>query len=182
MTWLANLGLVDLGILAVVLVSGLLALARGFAKEVLALAAWVAAAAATWYLYPKAQPFARSFFANELIADAITVAVLFVVTLVAASIVGHPVAARIREGSLGFVDRWLGFAFGVVRGGLIVTIAYVLLSWVLPAPEQPAWLRSARLVPYVQQAGEWLMRIVPTTVRDQTVLAVVAHAEERGRT
>ena len=46
--------LLDILLLGVMLISGLLAMIRGFMREILSIAAWAAAAVATLYAYPQA--------------------------------------------------------------------------------------------------------------------------------
>ena len=47
----------DLGLIAVVLISAFLAMLRGFTREVLAIASWGAAAVAAIYLHPLVLPY-----------------------------------------------------------------------------------------------------------------------------
>ena len=54
--------LLDIILIGVMLVSGLLAMIRGFMREILSIAAWVIAAGVTLYFYAKLLPFAKSYF------------------------------------------------------------------------------------------------------------------------
>ena len=56
--------ILDLVVLGIVVISALLAAVRGFTREVLAIVAWVAAAAAAWYLHPTALPMAQQYIHN----------------------------------------------------------------------------------------------------------------------
>ena len=58
----------DLAVTIVVLVSGLLALLRGFTREVLAVLSWVAAAAAAYYLHPLIVPYVKPYVPKDNIA------------------------------------------------------------------------------------------------------------------
>ena len=60
------ISLLDIGLIAVMLVSGILAMVRGFMREVLSIAAWVIAALVTLYGYAKAVPYAKQYIANDL--------------------------------------------------------------------------------------------------------------------
>ncbi len=177
--------IVDIGILAMVLLSAVLALSRGFAKEALAMGALVAAAAATLYLRPYFLPYAQRYVSDELISNGATILVLFVVVLVLVSLVGHPIAVRVRQSRLGPVDRWLGFAFGALRGLAIVTIAYAILLWFTQPDQPPQWVTQARLVPYVQKLvpyveefGVWFMDLMPALSNDQTTTASITDNRE----
>lgn len=166
--------LVDLGIIAVTLISALLAASRGFVKEVLAVGAWIAAALAALFLFPSMKDFTRDLVSREILADGITIGVIFVVTLAVVSLISQPIAARVRESNMGSTDRALGFGFGLVRGALIVAIGYLLVTWVAPVNDQPDWLRDAKLIPFVEQAGQWLLDLVPAAFREDNLLAAAA--------
>ncbi|HAP09276.1 MAG TPA: colicin V synthesis protein, partial [Afipia sp.] len=60
--------LLDIIVLAVMLLSGLLAMIRGFMREILSIAAWGAAALTTLYAYQKLLPTAKTYFNNETVA------------------------------------------------------------------------------------------------------------------
>ena len=164
--------IVDLSILAITLVSGALAASRGFVKEVLAVAAWIAAALAAVLLFPSIKEFTRDLVSREILADGITIGVIFVVTLAVVSLISQPIAARVQESNMGPTDRVLGFGFGVVRGALIVAIGYLLVTWVVAVNDQPDWLLDAKLLPIVDQAGQWLLELVPAAFREDGFLAL----------
>lgn len=172
------MNVVDIGIIAVLLVSGLLAFARGFVREVLAVAGWVGAAFAALYAFPYVQPVARQYIGIALVADVAAGLGVFVATLLLLSVASHAISVRVRESALGAVDRSLGFVFGLVRGAVIVSIAYLLLAWALPPGQQPAWLREARVMPLVERGGDLLLRLVPAATRRQGERA----ADDIGRT
>jgi membrane protein required for colicin V production len=163
--------IVDLTIVAITVVSGLLAATRGFVKEVLAVAAWISAALAAVLLFPYIRDFTRDLVSREILADGITIGVIFVVTLAVVSLISQPISARVRESNMGPADRIMGFGFGVVRGALIVAIGYLLATWVVAVNDQPDWLLDAKLLPVVDQAGQWLLELVPAAFREDGFLA-----------
>jgi hypothetical protein len=60
--------LLDFILIGVMLVSALLAMIRGFMREILSIAAWVIAAVATLYAYSRLLPYAKTYFNNDIIA------------------------------------------------------------------------------------------------------------------
>ena len=76
----------DLGVIGVILVSALLSLMRGFTREVLAIASWAAAAAAAYYFYPTVMPYATPYIHKEIVAQAVSAAAVFFVTLIIVSL------------------------------------------------------------------------------------------------
>jgi len=85
------------------------------------------------------------------------------------SVVAHEVSKGVRNSALGPVDRSLGLLFGVVRGALLVCLAWMVAVWLMPNPEkdQPVWLREAKSRPLAETGAAWLQSLVPAQVRDQ---------------
>jgi membrane protein required for colicin V production len=162
---LFGFNLIDLIVVAVILLSGVFALARGFVKEVLSIASWVGAVFATLYGFKTASAFARQFIGEPLIADGLAGGVLFLVTLFVLSFISSLIANRVRGSTVGSVDRSLGFVFGLVRGFVLVSIAYLALSWALPPPEQPQWVRTAKTMPLLEEGAVLLASFAPADFR-----------------
>ena len=70
-----------------------------------------------------------------------------------------------RRTSLSALDRTLGFAFGLARGGLLVTLAYMGLSLLVPPKEHPPWITQAKAFPLVEQSATWLKGLAPQEIR-----------------
>jgi membrane protein required for colicin V production len=153
--------ILDLVLLGVMLISGLLALVRGFMREILSIAAWGAAALATLYAYQKLLPTAKAYFNNDTIATAVTVAGVFIGTLIVVSIITTRVSDMILDSRIGALDRTLGFLFGLARGLLIVVVAYQFFIWLVPDKQQPDWVRGAKSRTMLDSTGEWLKGLLP---------------------
>lgn len=153
--------ILDLVLLGVMLISGLLALVRGFMREILSIAAWGAAALATLYAYQKLLPTAKAYFNNDTVATAVTVAGVFIGTLIVVSIITTRVSDMILDSRIGALDRTLGFLFGLARGLLIVVVAYQFFIWLVPDKQQPDWVRGAKSRTMLDSTGEWLKGLLP---------------------
>ncbi|MDQ6870189.1 MAG: CvpA family protein [Pseudomonadota bacterium] len=151
----------DLGLIVVVLISAFLAMLRGFTREVLAIAAWGAAALAAIYLHPLVLPYVKPYIAKDVIAFAVAAAAVFFVTLIAVSLITIKLSDAILDSKIGALDRSLGFLFGAVRGLLLCVIAFVFFNWLVPAQTQPGWVKTARTRPLLQVTGDKLMAILP---------------------
>jgi len=163
----------DIAVIVILLLSALLAFARGLVREVLSVGAWVGAAFATLYMFPHVLPMVQGFVAKDLIAKAVTGIGIFVTVLILLSIISHQLSKGVRQSALSAVDRSLGFVFGIVRGAVIVCLAYLSLAWVFPPAEQPKWLRDARTMPVIQSGAEKLRSLVP----DQTRITAATSAQ-----
>ncbi|HTQ84556.1 MAG TPA: CvpA family protein [Pseudolabrys sp.] len=154
-TWL------DLILLLVMLVSGLLAMIRGFMREVLSIAAWGIAALVTLYSYARVLPTVKQYFASESVATAATVVGIFLGTLLIVSILTVRISDLILDSRVGALDRTLGFLFGLGRGLLIVVVAYLFFDWLVPARSQPDWVRDAKSKVVIKSTGDWLKSMLP---------------------
>lgn len=157
----ASIYITDLVIVAVLVLSGLFAFWRGFVHEVLAVAGWVGAALATLFLFPVTKQFARSYIDLVIVADLITGAVIFVVTLAVLIWITHRISSQVRGSALSALDRSLGFLFGLVRGAVLISLAWLVLVALVPRKDLPSWITEARALPLVALGGEFLLAIVP---------------------
>jgi membrane protein required for colicin V production len=151
----------DLGLLVIVFISALLAMLRGFTREVLAIASWGAAAVAAIYLHPLLLPYVKPHVAKDVLALGISAAIIFFVTLLVASLITARISDAILDSKVGPLDRSLGFLFGAVRGLLLCVIAFLFFSWLVPEKTQPEWIKSARMKPLLQATGDQLMAVLP---------------------
>src|SRR5262249_16876924 len=105
--------LLDVIVLAVMLLSGLLAMIRGFMREILSIAAWGCAALATLYAYPRLLPTAKQYFNNDTVATGAVVVGVFIGTLIVVSIITVRISDMVLDSRIGALDRTLGFLFGL---------------------------------------------------------------------
>lgn len=180
------INITDLAIITVLILSGLLALLRGFVAEVLSIVAWVGALAVGIYGYKPATPLVIDLTGidgplGELIAGG----VLFVVALIVFMILARLASGTLQMAGLGAVDRSLGFLFGLVRGAVLVSVAYLLVLWAEPDPEDhPSWLTEAKSLPLVVAGADMLVALVPEHLRSQAdteALRVRRQAEDEAR-
>lgn len=158
---------VDLVVLAVIALSGLLALMRGLVREVLGLGAWVIAGlvASSYGLYPAVFPYVSQQFADPTTAAIVAFGSVFVIVLVSLWIVAGLVAGAVRGSVLGGLDRTLGLLFGLIRGAALVCVAYILVGMAIPPEQWPPLVVQARSLPLVYQGAEWIKNQVPPPYR-----------------
>ncbi len=151
----------DLAVFGIILVSALFAFVRGFIKEMLSVAAWLGAAFAAIYGLQYLEPFVLEFISEPLFVTAIASSSIFITTVVLLSLIGHLIAGRIKDSTLSALDRSLGFLFGVVRGGVVISLAFLVLTLVRPPEEHPKVLREAKTAPFIAMGADILRRLVP---------------------
>lgn len=153
--------LLDIVLIAVMLVSGLLAMVRGFMREVLSIIAWIVAAGATLYSYSKLLPYARQYFNNDVVATVAVVGGVFLLTLIVVSILTVRISDMVLDSRVGALDRTLGFLFGLARGLVIVVVAFLFFTWLVPDRSQPEWVKSAKSRVVLAATGQWLVSMLP---------------------
>ena len=169
-----NVNFIDICIAVVLLISALMAFMRGFVHEVLSIGGWIGAVFATIHGLPRLRPYVGEWIANDFVADLTAGALIFVSTLVILSLFTRSISKRIRDSALNALDRSLGFLFGLLRGAVLICLAYISYEIIIPPPEQPEkgageeveeqrpeWLLSARSLPLVQTGAELLKSLVP---------------------
>src|SRR5215203_4920938 len=154
------ISILDLAVIGVVLISALLAAVRGFTREVLAIFAWVAAAAGAYFLHPLLLPYVKQHIANPTVALAAALGGIFLVTLIVVSIITVKISDLILDSRIGALDRTLGFVFGAGRGLLLCVIGWVFLSW-LAQGKMPEWAANAKTRPMLESTGNSLITMLP---------------------
>jgi len=153
--------LLDFILLAVMMVSAVLAMVRGFMREILSIASWGAAAGATLYAYPKLLPLAKQYVNSDIVATAAVVGGVFLGTLIVVSILTIKISDMVLDSRVGALDRTLGFLFGLGRGLIIVVVAFLFFAWLVPDSSQPTWVRNAKSRVVLQGTGHWLISMLP---------------------
>ncbi|WP_133769985.1 CvpA family protein [Enterovirga rhinocerotis] len=154
------ISILDLVVIGVILISALLAAVRGFTREVLAIVAWVTAAAAAWVFHPLVLPRVKEYVTNPNIALAIAIGGVFIVVLLIVSIITVKLSDFILDSRIGALDRTLGFLFGAARGFLICVIGWAGLAWLVQG-KLPEWATNARARPMLENSSATLISMLP---------------------
>jgi membrane protein required for colicin V production len=179
---IAGISYLDAALVAVVAISGLVAMYRGFTREVLSILSWVAAAAAAFYVI-----FYQPGFADELakqfasppqqvhliIARIIIGSAIFLVVLIIVHLITSHISDTVLDSRIGAIDRILGLGFGVVRGFILVVIPYMfVVSFVCKdgatraiaqgcqPGELPAWVEEAHSKNMIKGTGSTLFGVL----------------------
>lgn len=161
---MVTLNAFDLVIVGLLVLSAVIGVFRGFVKEVLSLAAWVGA---FWVAWAFAVP-AGSLFESMLDKPQLRVLaagmVLFLATLVVATLIGQLIQRTITRTGLAGPDRMLGLLFGALRGAAVI-VALVLVLRLFSVQEAPWWQHSA-LVPYFDRLGAAVVQLLRPEVAE----------------
>jgi membrane protein required for colicin V production len=155
MTWTDGI------MLAIIAISGLLAMVRGLVRELLGIGAWIGAGFAALAFYPHVEPLLDGIINNPKLIVPVSFAIVFLVVLVILLVISAWIGSLVRDSVLSGLDRSLGLAFGLVRGGVIICLLYIGLSMLLQPAEWPRGLVNARLLPYAQSGAVWIVGFLP---------------------
>ncbi|MEM0908806.1 MAG: CvpA family protein [Pseudomonadota bacterium] len=156
-----NIAILDGIVIAVVLISALLAMFRGFVREVLSIAAWVAAAILAYVFYEELVPYVREYVDNPTLAAGISAAAIFLVALIVVSLITMKISDFVSDSAVGSLDRLLGFLFGAARGILLVVVAVIFFNWLVDEANRPAWVTTAITYPELSKLGNQLLAAIP---------------------
>lgn len=142
------------------LVSAILAMVRGFSREVLSIASWAVSAIAAFFLYPLILPYVQPYISQETLAMLAAAGVIFFIVLIIMTVLTMKMADFVIDSRIGPLDRTLGFLYGAARGILVVSVAYLFYSW-LVGTNQLTWVAEAKSRPLLESVGGWLEGLLP---------------------
>lgn len=151
--------LLDYAVLAIAGVSVLIGVIRGFVREVIALAGWVAAFVGASAYGGTVAPLLAQQIPDEKWRVLAAVVAVFVVVLVVVNVVALLASKLIKSAGLGVEDRVLGSVFGLARGVLIVLVL-VLGAGLTVLPRQPVW-KDAMLAAPLEKLAELVKQWLP---------------------
>jgi membrane protein required for colicin V production len=150
--------------LAIILISGIMAFARGLLREVFSIVAFIGAALAALYLRHFVVPLLAGMFQPPIVAEIAAAILVFLVVFIVITVFTSMLAKAVHQSAeIGMLDRLAGLAFGVLRGVLILALFVLLMRHITGAPQapMPAWLTQARLYPILEKAAVTLESVIP---------------------
>ncbi len=148
----------DYAILAVLTVSSLISLKRGFIKEALSMANWVLAfIIAVTFRDPLSSMFV-AYIATPSLREMLAFAILFAATLIVGAMVNHLISELVRMTGLGGTDKFLGVLFGVVRGFVVIMAILLIVPPIIPINED-LWWKESLLIPHFLGVENWARAI-----------------------
>ena len=144
---------IDYAILAVIGISALISLVRGFVKEAVSLIVWISAffVASTFYLNLSTL---LTNISDQLLRNAASIAILFISTLILGALVNYVIGQLVSKTGLSGTDRVLGIVFGALRGVLIIAAVLFFMDAFTPA-SSATWGQNSQLVPEFTLIVEW---------------------------
>jgi len=149
---------VDWAIVAIVAISALISLSRGFVKEALSLVTWIIAGAVAWMFGGSLSEYLAGYIQTPSARVIAGCAIMFIATLIVGAMINYLIGELVRVTGLSGTDRFLGMAFGAARGVLLVVVAVGLLS--LGPVQQDEWWKQSQLVPRFLLVADWSKNLI----------------------
>ncbi len=139
----------DVAVLVIIGLSTLFAFGRGFTTVALSFGAWIGSLFATVFGFTLAKPYGREYISPPELADIITLAVIFFLSLFILKQIAEWIGGMVKDSPVGLLDRSLGALFGLLRGMVIISIAYLGFSKIFNEDNSPEWVQTAQTRPLV---------------------------------
>ncbi len=149
---------VDYTLLAIVAVSAVIGAFRGFLREIISLVTWLVALWAGWHYADLVAPHLVGVLAEEPVRTWVSRAAVVLGVLLVGTLVGAAASYFVRMTLFSGLDRFLGFVFGLLRGGIVLGVL-AILGQVLEIDRAP-WWRSSTLMPYAEVSADVIRRLV----------------------
>ena len=151
----------DVILILVMLISAIVGWYRGLTQEMLSLIVWALAALVALIFYQLYRERVRALIGYPIVADLLLIIVVFLIALLVLGLVFGWLFPGWIHGPAGAVDRVLGFVYGLIRGLLLVVIAYEITIALRPKESLPYWITEARSLPFIERTGRAVLSLLP---------------------
>lgn len=141
----------DFVVSGIVVLSMLLGIMRGGVKEILSLAAWIAAFIMAKAFAETAAGWMPAMISNPSLRYLGGFVLVFVIVMAVAMLLSLLLAESLKAAGLGAMDRLLGLIFGAARG-MVIVLTLVLLAGLTALPKTDLWRHALFAPPLVKLA------------------------------
>jgi membrane protein required for colicin V production len=145
---------IDFLILGVIALSAVISLIRGFVKEAMSLASWVAAFFISSTFYRDLSAIMADSIKDDLVRDGVSALLLFISTLILGALINYIISQLVQKTGLSGTDRVLGVCFGGLRGVLVICAMIFLMTNFFQFEDRP-WWQASQLIPHFELIKDW---------------------------
>jgi membrane protein required for colicin V production len=154
----------DWVLIGIVIASTAAAAAKGFMRELIALATLVAALVIAALGYARAAVWFEDLTKSHSVALGAGFLALFLGTMLVGAVVSVAAKKLVQTAGLQMFDRFMGGAFGLIRG---VLIDCVILMAMLSFAIKPEVVQQSVLAPFVSAGARVVVLVMPRGLKDQ---------------
>ncbi len=157
-----NLNLFDVAVCLVMFFSAMISLYRGFIGEFLSLVTWFGAGMFTLAMADRSTAFMKHYMTSGLGAAVVGIMGTYFLTILIFGMVSRILLRYVKDGAdVGWPDHMLGLVFGLLKGGMVVVLGFILMTLVFKQQGYPEWVQTARTLPLVQQVTLKVVHMMP---------------------
>ena len=148
----------DYIVIAAIIISAVIGALRGFLREAIALGAWLVALFLAWHFSDLIAPHLGGLMADSEVRPWAARVIITVLILLLGAGIGATLGHFVRLSIFSGMDRLLGFAFGLLRGFVLLGV-FVILGQLLRLQGEH-WWRGSLLIPYGESIANGLRTLV----------------------
>jgi membrane protein required for colicin V production len=152
------MNIADYLVIVAIVISAVVGAVRGFLREAIALVTWIAALLIAWHFSDLIEPHLGGLLAGSAVKPWAARVIIVILVLLAGSLIGAAAAHFVRLSMFSGMDRLLGFAFGGLRG-LVLLGVFVILGQTLRLDSE-RWWQHSRLIPYGESIASGLRALM----------------------
>jgi membrane protein required for colicin V production len=161
----------DYLLIALLVISAIVGVMRGFLREAIALTAWLIGVLAAWHFGPLLEPHLGGLLAGPQVRPWVARAVLLVGILLLGAAVGALVVYFVRLSIFSGMDRLLGFVFGLLRGLVMLGVLVIFCQTLRLDGER--WWHKSLLVPYGEDIASVLRSVLGEELKGRRAYSVL---------
>ena len=140
----------DVVIISITIISSFLGWSKGFVKEFLSLSKWLISSYIAFISFEKTKLLLSNYFKDSLILEVVAASSIFILVFIILSMIVNFLSKIISLGSLGLIDKILGFIFGFIRILLIFSLLIILYESIFLNSDQPQWMIESFLIDHIK--------------------------------
>ncbi len=183
----------DVLIFFIVFVSSVFGVYRGFLSSTISFIGWILSLYLGIELGPIFAPLFSDAAASEAMASVFGVGSVFLFVAILMALLNHVLNKWILVHARGLLDRSFGLVFGFLRGCLVVSILFYVLTMVMPNlnvgdedklkdkdAKVPEWIKKSETIILLKRGADLLNLFVPQTFENELNQSIVESTNEKG--
>ena len=159
------LNIPDIIFLLIILISVIIGLFRGFAKEALALTGWFISGWLSIKYYEILATNLRNFITPQILADAISFGIIFLILILLSTLITQIVSKNIQNSLLSPIDKFMGMIFSIIRSVLILSIITIFLEKSIWKEKNiPEWVINSHTYNLITLVNNFIVTLLPKNI------------------